>query len=138
MDPMKLTRSVAASMARDVRQARWKVLKKLTPEEGLFLLNLHSDLEIISDMNWHDSLSRRLETGHAIIAKNMGLDEDEGLEIAKEMAADELESREMMREMIREPMTIERMKEGEDLLASKGAPINLLNRSQDTQDVHQN
>jgi hypothetical protein len=135
MDPMKLARSVAAAMARDVRDARWKVLRKLTVEEAYMLMTLWNDLELVSDMNWHDSLARRLETGHHIIGRNLELDEEEAIELSKEMAAAERESKRHMRELMREPMTIERLRKGEELLRSKGVEINLLDRSQVTEEV---
>ena len=130
MDPMKLARSVAASMARDVRDARWKVLRKLTPQEAMFLLELHSDLELVSDMNWHTSLSRRLETRPQVWVENMELDEEEAEDVIKEMADFEEESAGHMRELMREPMTIERLRRGEELLKSKGVEVKLIDRSQ--------
>ena len=135
---MKLARSVAASMAAEVRDGRWKVLRKLTPEEGLFLLNLKDDLEMISEMNWHASLARRLKSRPEVWVENMELDEVEGLEDVEEMADFEEEAVEHMRDMIREPMTVERMKKGEDLLRSKGVEINLLNRLQGETEVSLN
>lgn len=129
MDPMKLSRSVAISMANDVRDARWKVLRKITVEEALFLLNLKEDLELVSDMNWHASLARRLRSRPEVWVRNMDLDEDqEG--IVDEMRDFEEDSSERMREMIREPVTVERMKKAEALFASKGIKVNLTSRTE--------
>jgi hypothetical protein len=129
MDPMKLSRSVAMSMAEDLRDARWKVLKKLTPEEGLFLLNLKDDLELVSDMNWHASLAKRLKDRPEVWIENMELEEDEEHAV-DEMADFEEVASEQMRELIREPVTVERMKRAEELIRSKGGEVNLTARLQ--------
>ena len=126
------------AMANDVRDARWKVLKELTPQEGLFLLSLKDDLEVISQMNWHASLSRRLRSRPEVWIENMGLGEEEGLEVTEDMADAEDESEEMMREIIREPMTVERLQKGEELLRSKGVKINLTNRLEKDEEVSPN
>src|SRR5437588_10019952 len=130
MDPMKLARSVAAAMARDVRDARWKVLRKITPQEALFLLDLYSDLELVSDMNWHSSLSRRLEKRPQVWVENMELEEDEAEDVIKEMADFEEEAAEQMRELMREPMTIERLRRGEELREWQGGELTLVGRGQ--------
>jgi hypothetical protein len=130
MDPMKLSRSVAKAMADDVRDARWKVLRKLTPLEALFLLNLKDDLEVVSDMSWHDSLARRMKSRPEAWVENMELGDEKGFEFVEDMAEDIEETKEMLRELIREPVTIERLQKGQDVLRSKGIDVNLLNRLQ--------
>ncbi len=137
MDPMKLSRSVAMGMANDVRDARWKVLRKLTIEEAYFLMVLKDDLELVSDMNWHASLAKRLRSRPEVWVTNMELDEDEE-HVVDEMADFEEQAIGHMRELMREPMTMERLKQGEELLLSKGVKINLTNRLQSDGEVHPN
>ena len=125
------------SMANEVRDARWKVLRQLTPQEGLFHLNLKSDLELVSDMNWHASLARRLKSRPEVWVENMELEEDEE-HFVDEMGDFEEKAVDMMREMIREPVTVERMEKAEKLLASKGATINLTHRTEGEEEASLN
>ena len=135
MDPMKLSRSVAEAMARDVRDARWKILRKISVEDAYFLMKVMDDLETISHMNWHASLARSLDERPEVWIENMELDEEDGHETTEEMADFERQAVEQMREMIREPMTVERLKKAEDLIRSHGVDITLVGRSQVTEEI---
>lgn len=122
-------------MADDLRDARWKALRKLTIEQALLLLHLRDDLQTVGDMSWYDSLANRMERGQHFIAKHHEVSDEEAQEAADEMASGMRQFHRHAAEMLHADVTLERLQEAEDLLRSKGVDINLVGRLESPDEI---
>lgn len=139
MDPMKLAKPIAHSMAKDLQKARWRALRQISVDQAYFLLRLYDDLISVGDLNWMESLSNRLERGQHYIAKHHEIDDPElAQEIANEMADDLRDMREMRGELLRDPLTIDRLRTAEEILMPCGIKLHLLDRLQTEEEVSLN
>ena len=138
---MMLKKSVAEAMARDIKFARWRVLRKVTIEQAYFLIRLMEDLEHMAHIEWLDSLANRYERGQHHLGRHLELDDPgEVEETAQEIAEDMRQFKRMAEEFDdeREPVTIERLQEAEDLLAKHGYPVVLVSRAKGNFDLSLN
>jgi hypothetical protein len=138
---MMLKKSVAEVMARDIKFARFGVLRKVTVEQAYFLMRLMEDLEHMAHIEWLDSLANRYERGQHHLAKHLEIeDPEEVVETAHEIAEDMRQFKRMAEEFDdeREPVTIERLQEAEDLLAKHGYPVVLVARARGDHEISLN
>lgn len=138
---MMLKQSLAQAMARDIKHARWKVLRKVTPEQAYFLMRLFEDLEQMAHISWLDSLAERYSRGQHHLGKHLEIDDpDEVKEIANEIADDMRRFKEMAQEFDdeREPVTLERLRQAEELLANHGQHVVLVARARGDHDLSMN
>ena len=134
MQPMKLARSVAEAMARDVMDARRKALRRMTIDEGYTLMVLSENLKDVAQANWLESLANRFERGQHYLGRNLEIDDpEEEQAIANEMAGDLRELRQHI--TFEEPVTVERLRNAEEILGKYGIELKLVDRAMVPEDV---
>jgi hypothetical protein len=139
MPEVRFAKSVAESMAEELRHARWKVLRKITIEEAYFLMVLRDDLLDMAQGNWLESLSNRFERGQHHLGEHLEIENpDEAQEIANEMAADLRELKNLRSDTFGEPVTEERLREAEQILARGGVKLKLVDRGMVPKDISPN
>jgi hypothetical protein len=139
--PLRLKKSLAESMAKDVKFARWKVLRKVSIEEAYELMRLMDDLEHMAHIDWLDSLATRYSRGQHHLGKHLEIDDPaEVQELADEIADDMRELYEMAtaEDDERTPVTVNRLRWAEELIAKHGVPIVLVARASSDYDVSLN
>jgi len=133
---MKLAKSVAEAMAEEIRVVRHRLLRKMDPNESYFLMVLRNDLLNVAQMNWLESLSNRYERGSHYLGRNLGIeDPNEAQEIANGMAADLRVLRNLSMELEREPVTAERLRRAEEMVAHYGGKLTLVDRGKIPEDI---
>lgn len=133
---MKLSKSVAEAMAEEIRVVRHRLLRKMEVEESFFLMELREDLLNVAQRNWLESLSNRFERGQHYLGRNLGIaDPKEAQAVANEMAEDLRDMRKRSLEFMREPLTEERLRQAEELVAKYGRKLVLVDRGRIPKDV---
>lgn len=139
MDPMKLSKTVAEAMAEEIRVVRHRLLRKMDPEETLFLMELREDLLNIAQRNWLESLSNRFERGQHYLGRNLGIEDPrEAQQVANDMAGSLREMRMRSLEFMGEPLTVERLRKAEEMVARYGRKLVLVDRGQIPKDISLN
>ena len=100
---------------------------------------LRDDLLDMAQSNWLESLSNRFERGQHHLAEHMNIeDPDEAQEIANNMAADLRELKNLRSTGFGEPVTEERLREAEEILARGGVKLKLVDRGMVPKDISHN
>jgi hypothetical protein len=128
-------------MAEDILAIRRRMLRKMSPEETLILLELADDLKEMAQLAWFDSLANRFERGQHHLGTHLEIDDpNKAQEIANEMAADMRELRNHCVEFDhdRQEVTEERLGDAEKLVARYGGTLELLDRGKIQKDISLN
>ncbi len=136
--PLRFKKGVAEGMARDIMKARRQILRRADPMETWVLMRLADDIKSLGEIEHLESLATKFEEGDHYLARNLDNDPHEAQEVANEMAADLRVLKGHAAELVGEPVTVERLRQAEELLCRYGVELDLVDRAKLPKDVHLN